>query len=182
MVENRKKLVRTWFYIDEFYLLLKQPSAASYLQMIWKRARKWMGSPTGITQNISDLIATEEGQTILATSDFALIMKQAYADRMALQRIYELSEEQVEFLATAGPGEGLLYTSRSVVPFENLIPASSPVYKLLTTKAEDDKEDKHVIVNNANEATTIYVTAKKIREQEEAEENAKAAKSEPGQA
>ena len=182
MVENRKKLVRTWFYIDEFYLLLKQPSAASYLQMIWKRARKWMGSPTGITQNISDLIATEEGQTILATSDFALIMKQAYADRMALQRIYELSEEQVEFLATAGPGEGLLYTSRSVVPFENLIPASSPVYKLLTTKAEDDKEDKHVIVNNANEATTIYVTAKKIREQEEAEENAKAAKSEPDQA
>ena len=62
-----------------------------------------------------------------------------------------------------------------------MIPASSPVYKLLTTKAEDDKEDKHVIVNNANEATTIYVTAKKIREQEEAEEKAKAAKSEPGQ-
>ena len=162
VIQNWKKGKTTWIFADEFYLLLKQPSAASYLQMIWKRARKWMGSPTGITQNISDLIATEEGQTILATSDFALIMKQAYADRMALQRIYELSEEQVEFLATAGPGEGLLYTSRSVVPFENLIPASSPVYKLLTTKAEDDKEDKHVIVNNANEypnnSLLIYAT------------------------
>lgn len=169
MVENRKKLIRTWFYIDEFYLLLKQPSAASYLQMIWKRARKWMGSPTGITQNVSDLIATDEGQTILATSDFALIMKQAYADRIALQQIYELSEEQVEFLSTAGPGEGLLYTSRSVVPFENIIPSTSPIYKLLTTKAEDDQDNRNVIVSAENKSTTIHVTARQIREQEEAE-------------
>lgn len=179
MVENRKKLIRTWFYIDEFYLLLKQPSAASYLQMIWKRARKWMGSPTGITQNVSDLIATEEGQTILATSDFALIMKQAYSDRVALQRIYELSEEQVDFLATAGPGEGLLYTSRSVIPFENLIPESSPIYKLLSTKAEDDESAQSITVGTENEAVTIHVTARQIREQEAAEKNAKAAKREP---
>lgn len=177
MIENRKRLVRTWFYIDEFYLLLKQPSAAAYLQMIWKRARKWMGSPTGITQNVSDLIATEEGQTILATSDFALILKQAFADRMALQQIYELSDEQVEFLASAGPGEGLLYTSRSVVPFENLISESSPIYKLLTTKADDDTNVKHVILDSDNTATKIYVTAKSVREKEIAEEEEKKQKS-----
>lgn len=139
MVANKKRNVRTYFYVDEFYLLLHQPSSAAYLQMVWKRARKWMGTPTGITQNVADLISSEEGQTILATSDFALMLGQSFSDRVALATIFHLSEEQQDYIdkTSCGPGEGLIYTSRSVVPFENHVPVNSPIYTLLSTKAED---------------------------------------------
>lgn len=137
MIANRKKEIRTWFYIDEFYLLLHQKSSAEYLQMVWKRARKWMGTPTGITQNVSDLLASEEGNTILKTSDFALLLNQSFQDRLALAQIYELSEEQQGYVNQASAGEGLIYTSRSVVPFENHVPTTGEIYKLLSTKAED---------------------------------------------
>lgn len=137
MIANKKRNIRTWFYIDEFYLLLKQPSSAKYLQMVWKRARKWMGTPTGITQNIEDLLHTTEGQTILSTSAFALMLTQAPLDRAALAQIYNISEEQQEYITNAGSGEGLIWTSTSIVPFENHVPTDSPIYKLLSTKAED---------------------------------------------
>lgn len=138
MISNRKKNIRTWFYIDEFYLLLHQPSAAQYLQMVWKRARKWMGSPTGITQNVSDLLNSEEGYAILQTSDFALLLKQAPLDRASLAKIYNISEEQQEYINTnAGSGTGLIIASGTIIPFENIVPSSSDIYKLLSTKAED---------------------------------------------
>ncbi len=139
MLSNKKKGIRTWFYIDEFYLLLHQKSSAEYLQMVWKRARKWMGSPTGITQNVSDLLASEEGNTILKTSDFALLLNQSFQDRLALAQIYELSEEQQGYVNQAESGEGLIYTSRSVVPFENHVPNTCDIYKILSTKAVDSE-------------------------------------------
>lgn len=138
MISNKKRSVRTYFYVDEFYLMLRQPSSAKFLQMIWKRARKWMGTPTGITQNVSDLVNSEEGVTILQTSDFALMLGQSYADRVALAKIYNLSEEQQQYIdLSAASGTGLIFTSRSIVPFENIISENSPIYKLLSTKAED---------------------------------------------
>ncbi len=140
MVANKARGVRTYFYIDEFYLLLRQISAAKYLEMIWKRARKWMGTPTGITQNVSDLLNSEQGNTILKTSDFALIMSQSFEDRVALATIYQISDELQQYISnTTASGEGLIYTSNSVVPFENHIQNTSPIYKLLSTKAEDDE-------------------------------------------
>lgn len=140
MMANKGRGIRTYFYIDEFYLLLRQLSAAKYLEMIWKRARKWMGSPTGITQNISDLLNSEEGNSILKTSDFALILAQSFEDRIALSQIYRISEEQQQYIAnTTASGEGLIYTSKSIVPFENHVPETSPIYKLLTTKPDDSE-------------------------------------------
>ena len=137
MITNKKKNIRTWFYIDEFYLLLKQPSAAAYLQMVWKRARKWMGNPEGITQNVEDLLSSVEGNTILQTSDFALILTQAPLDRAALAQLYQISDELQEYITNANSGEGLIKTNRTIVPFENHVPTDSAIYKLLSTKAED---------------------------------------------
>ena len=140
MITNKAKNIRTYFYVDEFYLLLRQLSAARYLEMIWKRARKWMGVPTGITQNVSDLLNSEQGNTILKTSDFALILSQSFEDRVALATIYQISDELQQYIGnTTGSGEGLLYTSASIVPFENHIQSSNPIYKLLSTRASDDE-------------------------------------------
>ena len=137
MIANKAKNIRTYFYIDEFYLLLRQPSSAAYLQMVWKRARKWMGTVTAITQNVEDLLTSPEGNTILQTSDFALILNQAPLDRAALATMYNISEEMQEYITNAQPGTGLIKTSNTIIPFENVVPTDSLIYKLLSTKAED---------------------------------------------
>lgn len=137
MISNKKKGIRTWFYVDEFYLMLRQPSSAAYLEMVWKRARKWMGTPTGITQNVGDLLNSPQGENILKTSEFALMLTQSMLDRAALAQIYNISEEQQGYITNASPGEGLIWTSKTIIPFENHVPTDSPIYKLLSTKAED---------------------------------------------
>ena len=49
---NRAAKKTTWFYVDEFHLLLKEEQTAAYCVEIWKRFRKWGGMPTGLTQNV----------------------------------------------------------------------------------------------------------------------------------
>ena len=53
---NRNSKKNTRYYIDEFHLLLKEEQTAAYSVEIWKRFRKWGGVPTGITQNIKDVV------------------------------------------------------------------------------------------------------------------------------
>ena len=134
-ISNKKRGVYTWSYIDEFYLLLKQPSSANYLQMMWKRSRKWWGRLIGITQNVGDLLETTQGETILQTSDFVIMLTQAPLDRIKLARIYNIPEEQLSYITNADFGEGLIRTNRTIIPFENHIPTDTLIYKLLTTKA-----------------------------------------------
>ena len=96
-----------------------------------------MGTVTAITQNVEDLLASPEGNTILQTSDFALILNQAPLDRAALATMYNISEEMQEYITNAQPGTGLIKTSNTIIPFENVVPSDSLIYKLLSTKAED---------------------------------------------
>ena len=67
---NRFAHKSTRYYVDEFHLLLKEEQTAAYSVEIWKRFRKWGGIPTGITQNIKDLLASREIENIFENSDF----------------------------------------------------------------------------------------------------------------
>ena len=68
VTENRELHANTWFYCDEFHLLLKEEQTAAYSVEIWKRFRKWGGIPTGITQNIKDLLASREIENIFGAT------------------------------------------------------------------------------------------------------------------
>lgn len=138
MTYNRTKKVRTWFYIDEAYLLLRNESQADYLEMIYKRARKWMGSPTIITQNVSDLLDSKQGNNMLKNSDFAILLKQSAEDSMVLKVIYNLSDEQLEYInPTTNAGEGLIWTARAVIPFMNPVEENRLIFKICSTSPED---------------------------------------------
>lgn len=65
---NRVAHKSTRYYIDEFHLLLKEEQTAAYSVEIWKRFRKWGGIPTGITQNIKDLLASREIENIFGAT------------------------------------------------------------------------------------------------------------------
>ncbi len=58
----------TWYFVDEFHLLLKEEQTAAYSAEIWKRFRKWGGVPTGATQNPKDLLSSRRSRTFWKTA------------------------------------------------------------------------------------------------------------------
>ena len=83
---NRASKKTTRYFVDEFHLLLKEPQTANYSIEIWKRFRKWGGMPTGLTQNIKDLLASPEIENIFDNTDFILMLNHAGTDREILAK------------------------------------------------------------------------------------------------
>ena len=81
--------------MDEFHLLLKEEQTAAYSVEIWKRFRKWGGIPTGITQNVKDLLSSREVENIFENSDFIYMLNQAAGDRQILAKQLNISPHQL---------------------------------------------------------------------------------------
>ena len=135
---NRGKKA-TRYYIDEFHLLLKDQQTASYSVEIWKRFRKWGGIPTGITQNVKDLLTSMEIENIFDNTDFILMLNQASGDREILAKKLKISPYQLNYITNSNAGEGLLFFGNTIVPFIDKFPKNTMLYKLMTTKPEEAK-------------------------------------------
>lgn len=137
VLENRKKHKFTWIYLDEFHLFLKSDAVVEFLMSIWKRARKFGGGPTGITQNISDLLKSQAAETIFANSSLIVMLNQAPGDRAALARLLNISETQQQYINNARKGSGLLWTGQSVIPFYDEFPTNTRLYSIMSTNATE---------------------------------------------
>lgn len=134
---NRAAHKSTRYYIDEFHLLLKEEQTAAYSVEIWKRFRKWGGIPTGITQNIKDLLASREIENIFENSDFILMLNQAAGDRQILAKQLNISPHQLSYVTNSGEGEGLIFYGSTIIPFKDKFDKSLRLYSLMTTKVSD---------------------------------------------
>ena len=132
---EKKKITR--YYIDEFHLLLKEEQTAKYSAEIWKRFRKWGGVPTGITQNVKDLLQSQEVENIFDNSDFVYMLNQAAGDRDILAEKLHISKEQMKFVTNSGPGEGLIRYDKVLLPFTDKFPADTQMFRLMTTRPQD---------------------------------------------
>ena len=138
MIANRKKGIWTRFYIDEMHVLLRSESATMYLVEIWKRARKWYGIPTGITQNISDFLTNEESKKLITNTSFLLMMSLSAEERESISSLLGIPDNQMDYTENADCGHGLLYTGRTTIPFSNEFPKDTNIHELLS-KNEKDK-------------------------------------------
>ena len=138
---NREVQKSTRYYIDEFHLLLKEEQTAAYSVEIWKRFRKWGGIPTGITQNVKDLLASREVENIFENSDFIYMLNQAAGDRKILAQQLGISPHQLSYVTHSNAGEGLLFYGDTIVPFVDNFPKDTELYRLMTTRPSDKKED-----------------------------------------
>ena len=135
----------TRYYIDEFHLLLKEEQTAAYSVEIWKRFRKWGGIPSGITQNIKDLLASREIENIFENSDFILMLNQAAGDRQILAKQLNISPYQLSYVTNSGEGEGLLFYGTTIIPFKDKFDKTLKLYSLMTTKPEEvEKREKEM--------------------------------------
>lgn len=137
VTQNRAKRKTTWFFADEFHLLLGDPQTAAYSVEMWKRLRKWGGVPTGITQNVSDLLRSREIQTILENSDFIMLFRQSPDDAKELAERLHISEHQMSYVTQAAEGEGLLIYGNKIIPFINRFPKDTNLYRIMTTKPSE---------------------------------------------
>lgn len=141
IIDNKKYGKYTWFYLDEFYLLTKTESSAAYLEQVYKRARKWFGIPTGITQNVGDLLDSPHANTIISNCEFILMLNQASIDRAKLASLLQISPTQLSYVTNSDPGQGLMYTGKAIVPFIDKFPTNTKLYKVMTTKPDEIKVD-----------------------------------------
>lgn len=134
---NRGAHKSTRYYVDEFHLLLKEKQTAAYSVEIWKRFRKWGGVPTGITQNVKDLLHSDEVENIFENSDYIYMLNQASGDREILAQKLGISPQQLSYVTQSAAGEGLLFYGSTIIPFADRFPKDTQLYKLMTTKFEE---------------------------------------------
>ena len=140
---NRSAGKTTRYYMDEFHLLLKEEQTASYSVEIWKRFRKWGGIPTGITQNVKDLLSSREVENIFENSDFVYMLNQAAGDRQILAQQLNISPHQLSYVTHSGEGEGLLFYGNVILPFVDHFPTDLQLYKIMTTKLSEVQAAGH---------------------------------------
>lgn len=139
---NRSAGKSTRYFMDEFHLLLKEEQTAAYSVEIWKRFRKWGGIPTGITQNIKDLLSSREVENIFENSDFIYMLNQASGDRQILAKQLNISPHQLSYVTHSGEGEGLLFYGNVILPFVDKFPTDMELYRIMTTKLSEVANDR----------------------------------------
>ena len=137
---NRSSGKSTRYYMDEMYLLLKEEQTAAYSVEIWKRFRKWGGIPTGLTQNVKDLLSSREVENIFENSDMIIMLNQAAGDRQILAKQLNISPYQLSYVTHSGEGEGLLFFGNVILPFVDRFPTDLELYRIMTTKLGEVSE------------------------------------------
>ncbi|WP_407351007.1 hypothetical protein [Lactococcus garvieae] len=143
VVENRRKGVVTWVYIDEFQILIN-PNQIQQLREaasnIYARIRKYGGNPTFMTQSAETMAATLEGRNIMFNSDFLILLQQKGGVLKALNEEFNLTEKQSSYLSSPAAGAGLIIVGSNIIPFSNKIPKQTALFKLMDTKVKNDRQ------------------------------------------
>ena len=137
VTKNRNQNITTWYYMDEFHVLLADERTSGYSVDFWKRFRKYGGIPSGITQNVKDLLTSQKIETILENSDFIYLLNQAWGDRSILQEKLNISDYQANYITNSGEGEGLIVFDGEILPFKDKFPKNNSLYPVMTTKPEE---------------------------------------------
>lgn len=130
---NKSLGKHTWIFIDEFHVLLANPYSADYIAKIYKTGRKENAIPTVITQNIADVLKSEQGCKILSNSEFAMILKQKPLDLPAICKIFDISDEEAKYVIDSPVGQGIVVYGEDKVAFRNQVSKESYIYQLNQT-------------------------------------------------
>ena len=131
---NRNANRTTRYMMDEFHIMLRNPQTAAYSLDMFKRFRKYNAIPTGITQNIGDIIHNRAVEAIFKDSQYIRILKLKKTEAEEIADLLDLSADEIRFCTEAEQGSGLLAYGDKIIPFRNRIPTDTHLYKLVTTK------------------------------------------------
>ena len=84
-----------------------------------------------------DLLQSHTARTMLANSEFLIMLNQAPTDRVELARLLNISDNQLSYITNVPAGRGLLKCGSAIVPFEDSFPKQTKLYGLMTTKPSE---------------------------------------------
>jgi len=138
VTENWEKGKRTHIFIDEFHVVFENEYSGNFFNSAWRRFRKRNAFPTAITQNVEYLLDSVLASTMLSNSEFIVMLNQAASDREKLAKLLNISNEQMSYITNSDAGCGLIKYGSSLVPFVNKFPRNTRLYKLMTTKPNEN--------------------------------------------
>lgn len=131
-----------WVYLDEFHLFFKTESSANTIMAYFKRVRKYGGIMTGITQDVADLLKTQQGTAMFNNTGFFIILKQSPIGREQIQRLWNVSDALIDYTKDKGSGIGLIYNNTVLIPLNYKLPTTSSLYRLMSTNPNDAEKKK----------------------------------------
>ena len=99
--------------------------------------RKYQACGTGISQNIEDLLQSHTARTMLANSEFLIMLNQAATDREELARLLNISDNQLSYITNVDSGRGLIKCGSAIVPFVDSFTRHTRLYQMMTTRPSD---------------------------------------------
>lgn len=151
ITQNRQKGRETFIYIDEIYLLFQNEYSSDFLFKLWKRVRKYGAFCTGITQNVGDLLESHRASTMLANSEFLVLLNQTGKDREQITELINISDTQKSHITDAPTASGLIKINKAIVPMEDNFPKDTELYKCMTTKIDEITEYQKELQNGHKE-------------------------------
>ena len=140
VARNREKGIRTHVFIDEMHIFFANELSAQFFSESWKQFRKDGALATGITQNVEDCLQSVTARTMLANSEYLVLLNQAPTDKYELAKLLNISDNQLSHITNVGFGRGLIKCGNSLVPFADSFPRDTELYRLITTKPGEIQE------------------------------------------
>lgn len=137
VLANFGRGIRTWLYIDEFQIMFTNPLALAMFKNFYKRARKYGLLPTGITQNVEELLSVPDARLMLSNCDCLFLLGQQKADADELAVMLDLSEAQIRAFTNVEPGCGLIRFGSTTLSFNARKPTDGPLAELFNTQFQD---------------------------------------------
>jgi type IV secretory pathway VirB4 component len=143
-----------WVYLDEFHLFFQTEASATTIMAYFKRVRKYGGIMTGITQDVADLLRTQQGTAMFNNSGFFIFLNQSPIGRNQLQQLYGISDTLIEYIKDKPSGQGLIYNGSILIPFDYRLPTDNALYRLMSTNPNDRMRKKTDEDNIADDLST----------------------------
>lgn len=131
----RSEMKKRILVVDEAWWIMKTEDGASFLFGICKRARKYWLGVTTITQDVGDFMRSEYGKPIITNSSLQFLMKQSPATVDAVQKTFNLTDEEKYLLLEAEVGEGIFFAGQKRVAMK--VMASYTEDQIITTSPEE---------------------------------------------
>ena len=117
--------------------MMQKKTSADYISQIWKRARKWNGYPTAITQNVEDMLKSENARTVINNSSLVMLLSQSPLNRRQLSDMFGLSPTEEKYISSGKSGMGILSINNNIIPFNDDYPKHTKLYKIMSTKPDE---------------------------------------------
>ncbi len=144
----RRNLRKRLLVVDEAWWMMKSEDTASFLYSLAKRGRKYFLGIATITQDVADFLKSPYGLPIMTNSSIQILLKQSPVSIDAVQKAFNLTNEEKFLLLESGVGEGIFFAGmkhvaiRTIASYtEDQIITSDPSQILAIKKAKRELQE-----------------------------------------